>query len=779
LDTNETVSARLQSVTAAFSRALTPRQIGEVVINDCLIAIGAQAGYVCVLNEDHTCLDLLAALGFTDDDHASSKRIPIELKLPVTDALRQRVPICLSTFDDWRREYPELVLVMERHQLPALLAMPLLLDDRALGGLVFAFAAPRRFDADDIAFLAAISQQCAQALERADLYASERNARTIAESVQRWLVFLSEASATLASSLDYEQTISTVLSRAVPSFADIAVCNLLTGESITPIAVATQPHQRETVLELLLRYPVQPTHREGIAAVIHSGQPVLLEKVDASFIANDSVDADQVQLLTELHLTSYLCVPISIKGVSVGALTWAFTDSERHFTRNDLALAEELARRFALAIENERLYNAERLAREAAERAAQHTLHLLTISSALGDALTPKEVAAIVVDPLRDAMQAAAVLLSLVTEDGNALRMLDAVGYGRGAIDAEARLPLDLRSPISDAVRSGEIIMLATRAERDALYPHLAALGGDLGGSAITALPLGTKGRIVGVLGLSFASDRTLTAEELAFLRLLAQQCAQALERTRLYEAEQQARAMAEEAVRLRDAFFSIAAHELRTPLTALLGQIHLLQQRMVRTAESHDPRDLRSLQVINEQVRRLNKMIGTLLDASRLEASALRVEREPIDLVLLIKRIIDEVRPTLSMHSIEVETVASAQVLGDPLRLEQVYQNLISNAVKYSHRGGLIQLRISVEGQEALVAVTDRGIGIAPEAQERIFQRFYRAPNADAERISGMGIGLYVVRELIELHGGRITVSSSEGVGSTFTVYLPLANQN
>jgi signal transduction histidine kinase len=326
-------------------------------------------------------------------------------------------------------------------------------------------------------------------------------------------------------------------------------------------------------------------------------------------------------------------------------------------------------------------------------------------------------------------------------------------------------------------VRAGEAILLSNRGEREMRYPHLAAVGGDLGGGAIAALPLGAKGRIVGVLGLSFAADRHLTGEELAFLRLLAQQCAQALERTQLYDAERQARAIAEDAVRLRDAFFSIAAHELRTPITALLGQVHLLRQRIQRASATHDPRDLRSLHVINEQVRRLNKMIGTLLDASRLEAGALGVEREPLDLVQLVGRLIDELRPTLTQHTIEVTSIAHAPVLADPLRLEQVYQNLLSNAVKYSHRGGQIQVRVAIEEQEALVAVRDQGIGIPPEAQQRIFQRFYRAPNADAERISGLGIGLYVVREIVELHGGRISVESSEGEGSTFTVYLPLAD--
>ncbi|NJM05830.1 GAF domain-containing protein [Candidatus Gracilibacteria bacterium] len=314
LDTNEALTARLQAVTAAFSRALTPAQIGEVIVNECLSALEAQAGGLCVLSDDGSCLELLAGRGFNAEDIEHWQRIPASQIIPVTVALRQRTPIRLSSFADWQRDYPDLLPLMQRYNLPALIAMPLIHDERVLGVLSFNFSAPRQFAATDIAFLTALSQQCAQALERAHLYASERSARTIAEAVQRWLVFLNEASAILASSLDYKRTIGVVLSKAVPTFADVAVCNLLQGDAIQPIAVATQPHQADLVHQLIWRYPVHLGNRDGIAKVIRSGRAVLLTTIDPSFISNDSVDADHVQLLTELQLVSYLCVPISISG---------------------------------------------------------------------------------------------------------------------------------------------------------------------------------------------------------------------------------------------------------------------------------------------------------------------------------------------------------------------------------------------------------------------------------------------------------------------------------
>jgi PAS domain S-box-containing protein len=237
---------------------------------------------------------------------------------------------------------------------------------------------------------------------------------------------------------------------------------------------------------------------------------------------------------------------------------------------------------------------------------------------------------------------------------------------------------------------------------------------------------------------------------------------------------EQESRKQMEALVRLRDEFLTVASHELRTPLTALLGNAQLLQRHAQRTTV-FSQRDHRSVDVIVDQASRLNRMVVTLLDLSRLQMGQMTLERAPLDLGALARRVVEEVRPTNKMHTIDyIGPDAPLMIDGDALRLEQVLQNLVQNAIKYSPAGGPV--RVQVEGHANMVslAVADEGIGIPAGSLPQLFQRFYRATNANSY-ISGLGIGLYVVKEIVSHHGGRIEVASVEGQGSTFTVWLPV----
>jgi signal transduction histidine kinase len=239
---------------------------------------------------------------------------------------------------------------------------------------------------------------------------------------------------------------------------------------------------------------------------------------------------------------------------------------------------------------------------------------------------------------------------------------------------------------------------------------------------------------------------------------------------------EEQAHTRAEEALALRDNFLSIASHELKTPLTLLLGNAQLLQRRLTRAGEL-DARDDRALRAIVDQAARMNAMIDSLLDLSRLHHGKLLLAHTSVCLRTLVQQQVEALRPTLEQHTIDV--VAPEQPLlvdGDPLRLEQVLQNLIQNAIKYSPGGGRIELLVERRNADAAVSVTDHGIGIPPEALASIFRRFYRASNASGFEFAGMGVGLFLVREIVALHGGAVEVSSVEGYGSTFTIVLPLA---
>jgi signal transduction histidine kinase len=290
-------------------------------------------------------------------------------------------------------------------------------------------------------------------------------------------------------------------------------------------------------------------------------------------------------------------------------------------------------------------------------------------------------------------------------------------------------------------------------------------------------VPIAIAGRIFGALTwATVQGGRRYTPEDLVFAEEVADRIALAIDKALSYAAEQTARAVAEKAVHVRDQFFSLAAHELKNPLTSLLGNTQLLERRAGRDGALSE-RDRRSVRTIAQQASRLNTLITNLLDVSRIEMGQLTLDRATLELGALVQRIVEETRPTLMQHTIALmPAVEPLLIEGDALRLEQVFQNLLSNAIKYSPEGGQVTVQVERQGSMAGVQIADQGIGIPAEVLPRLFQRFYRVESAAARQISGTGIGLYVVNEIVTLHSGKVTVTSEEGRGSVFTIWLPLA---
>lgn len=335
---------------------------------------------------------------------------------------------------------------------------------------------------------------------------------------------------------------------------------------------------------------------------------------------------------------------------------------------------------------------------------------------------------------MRQAGQGEAALA--LVRSGRGKQLMDEVRTVVAAMEAEEQALLDRRTIAASAARrtTGRTLIAAT-----------------LGGVAL----------LVGVAALLWRNlrQRERIAEERA--RLLAQ--------------ERDARANAEAAVRLRDDFLGIASHELKNPLTALQGSARLLALRLERRSDL-DPRERRLLGMLIDQTKRMRRLIDTMLDVSRIDVGRLAIERAPVDLVALVSRVVEEASAPFESPRVVFEGPREAPiVLGDELRLEQVVQNLLQNARRYSRDDTMVRVCVARDEERAIVAVADCGIGIAPEALPRLFERYFRAPDS-AGRRAGMGVGLFVVREIVDLHGGEIGVESAEGRGSTFTVRLALA---
>ncbi len=264
-------------------------------------------------------------------------------------------------------------------------------------------------------------------------------------------------------------------------------------------------------------------------------------------------------------------------------------------------------------------------------------------------------------------------------------------------------------------------------------------------------------------------AERDFDQTDFELAEELGQRMVLALEQAHLYR-------QAQDAVRLRDVFLSIASHELKNPLTTLLGQSQLSLRRLERL-NYEDERLQRSLQAIEAQANRMNKMVTALLDVSRIEMGQLDMQHDQIDLGQLMHNLVNDLALTTDHHQLSYQCLTSQpiQVTGDSMRLEQVFINLINNALKYSPEQTEVLVRVDRNMQQAIVEIRDHGIGIPPEALPNLFTRFYRASNAARSHVAGLGIGLFVVKEIVDLHGGTIDVSSQIGQGSVFTIYLPL----
>src|SRR6185295_2554604 len=256
----------------------------------------------------------------------------------------------------------------------------------------------------------------------------------------------------------------------------------------------------------------------------------------------------------------------------------------------------------------------------------------------------------------------------------------------------------------------------------------------------------------------------------------LAAQAAVAIDNARLFQAAERARAEAVGASRAKDEFLSVVSHELRTPLSSVLNWLKVLQRGGART-ERFD----RALASMERSTRIQAKLIDDLLDVSRIVSGRMQIDHRPVNLSAPVRAAVDTMAPTAEAKGVrlEAEIDGTLTVAGDADRLQQIAWNLLSNAVKFTPAGGVVRLSLAPLNGNAELVVRDTGRGIAADFLPHIFERFRQADAAATRAQSGLGLGLAIVRHLVDLHGGTVAVESAgEGQGATFRVDLPLMGE-
>jgi signal transduction histidine kinase len=404
---------------------------------------------------------------------------------------------------------------------------------------------------------------------------------------------------------------------------------------------------------------------------------------------------------------------------------------------------------------------------------ATRTTRLHALTAALSEAVTVDAVAKAVVQQGNVVVGATSGSVLLLVENGAALSVVHAEAYGRSMKDA-SRVAVEPGLCEADALQTRAPIFIASWDGSQEKYWRSATAAADAAYVSSAVLPLLVEGAPAGVLRFDFSVPVNFDSEYMALLVSVAQHCTQALDRARLYEAEQRARADAEEANRHKDEFLSIVSHELRSPLNAVLGWAAMLQKDT-----SDKTLTARAVQSIHDNAARQARLIDDLLDVSRIVAGRTSLDLQEIDLGALITGVVESFIPVAATSHVElvVPQLPSAVVLGDPRRLEQVFFNLLANALKFTEPGGRIDIDAALVNSHVDVRVHDTGIGIEPEFLPYVFEPFRQANSTTTRNHGGLGLGLSIAKQLVDAHNGTIRVESDgPGKGTTFIVGLPVA---
>src|SRR4051812_26539352 len=513
---------------------------------------------------------------------------------------------------------------------------------------------------------------------------------------------------------------------------------------------------------------------------VHSGRPAPTQVEFSEPLAiADIATAPLVADLREAHaaegIESMIVFPLTIRGERSATLVFYF-HQRRQFKSGVIQAGSALANVAAAALTTASFYEEQRAAREAADYARQQAAFLADAGTVLSGSLEHESTLAAVA---RLAVPAIAdwCAVDILGERGAIQRLAVAhvdpakVQY---AHELQKRYPADPDTPggLHEVLRSGRPAMMSRippdlldAAARDEEHRRIIA---ELGLTSYMCVPMLAHGKAFGAITfVSAESGREYSEEDLRMARELAARASLAVENARSY-------ARAAEANRLKDEFLATLSHEMRTPLNAVLGYA-----RMLRLGTIAPGRTGLALEVLERNATSLKQIIEDVLDVSRIVSGRLRLHLQTVDLGAILEESRATMLPAADAKGVRLETVIDREVRplrGDPDRLQQVVWNLVSNAIKFTPRGGRVELRLSALDSHVEVTVTDTGEGITADFLPFVFDRFRQADATFAREHGGLGLGLAIAKHLVELHGGTIDAwSAGAGNGAVFTVRLPL----
>ncbi|HEY7956372.1 MAG TPA: PAS domain S-box protein, partial [Polyangia bacterium] len=543
--------------------------------------------------------------------------------------------------------------------------------------------------------------------------------------------FLLRAADTLSSSLDYEKTLSTVANLAVPVLADWCGIDLADGDRPRRVAIAhVDPSKISLVDELERRFPSDPNAPTGVPQVIRSGKPEQMFDLPRELLVAAATSEEHLRLIDELQLCSYICVPLTVRGKTIGALTFAMAESGRRHDQRDFELAQALADRAALAIDNARLFQEVERAGVAAnvERDLSEERFRLLVDN-VGD------YAMMMLDPSG----------RVTLWNPGAQQMLgyasdEIIGQHFSRFYPKGGERHDLERELARATSEGRSQYQSWHVRKD---------GSRFMAEVVMKAVTGARGELVGFAKVTRDLTERLRAEEDL-----------ALEAARRMNAEQESR--------FAEMFIGMLGHDLRNPLNAIMMGASLVKRR--------PGGDVKTMDRILSSAERMANMVAQLLDLTRSRlAGGIPIDPRPADVSAIVSGIVDELRLVHPDRVIEWQSEGEERGRFDVDRLAQVVSNLVGNALEHGDPSRPISVRLSGEPDQVVLFVHSEGPPIPPDLLPVIFDP-YRRSTARDERSKGLGLGLFITEQVVLGHGGTIEVRSSAEEGTTFAVKLPRA---
>ena len=715
--------SQLGALSEALAAASSTESVGQVVTDKAHTFVQADVCTLYLLDERSQTLELIAERGGNPTVIDRVRHITAGSGNPTYHiGTGDADAVWIETPDQYLSFFPTLAKIPADGRAQAFWCVPLVAEGGTIGMLGVGFHQPRSFSEHERAFVHTFARQSAQALARARRLEAEHAAAALAERLRASLstTIRSIADALIATDASGSITLMNGVAESLTGWTESEAC----GRPLPEVFHVLHEHTR-----VPLRNPVEQVLESG-GVVGLTNHSVLVARDGREIPIDDSG------------------APIRSDAGVIQGVVLVFRDvTERKQEESRRAFLADATSALAESLDYE--LTVARVAHLAVPRLADWcAVDLVEVDR------THKRLAVAHVDPAK--IQLANDLAARYPADPN----------------SPAGLPHVLRTGQSELYREIPDAMLVAQCVDQ---EHL-RITRALGLRSAMVVPLVARAEVLGALTFVAAeSGHRYTEQDLQLAEELARRCANAIENARTYRSEQKARRAADDANRAKDEFLAIVSHELRTPLNAIMGWAKMLTMQAMdetRLKRAHD--------VIERNAVAMAQLIEDLLDMSRVISGKLRIEVQDVDVARVVEAAIESIRPAALAKAIEVSAVLDTSlpaIMGDPARLQQIVWNLLSNAVKFTPKTGRVQVVVRRVESSLEIIVSDTGQGIAPHFLTNVFEPFRQEDASPSRHRGGLGLGLAISRQLVELHGGQIVArSEGEGRGATFSVILPIS---